>query len=166
MYNFFDSIRNSIFIILDWVYIPFKRFIPPETFRYAVTGGSNTALDIILYFIFYNFVLQKQIVDLGFVAISPHIAAFLIVFPITFLTGFILAKYITFTDSPLKGKVQLIRYLLTVLGAIILNYILLKILVEYLFIWPTVSKMITTVIVVTYSYLMQRFFTFQTGNIK
>jgi hypothetical protein len=103
------------------------------------------------------------VVDLGFVAISPYIAAFVFVFPITFATGFLLAKYVTFLDSPLRGKVQLIRYGISVGGSIVLNYICLKIFVEYLLIWPTVSKMITTVIVVIYSYLIQRYFTFKTG---
>jgi putative flippase GtrA len=161
-----NSISNLIKNIIQWVYIPFKNIIPPETFTYAVTGGANTVLDIFLYFICYNFVLKKEIVNLGFVAISPHIAAFLIVFPITFLTGFLLAKYITFTSSILKGKIQLFRYRITVAGAILLNYILLKILVENLYIWPTIAKIITTVIVVIYSYMMQRYFTFKTGNLK
>ena len=149
---------------IDFAYRPFGRIIPPETFRYAVTGGFNTAFDILLYFVFYNFILGKKIVDLGFIAISPHIAAFLFVFPITFATGFLLAKYITFTASSIRGRVQLSRYALTVTGSIILNYIMLKILVEYFMIWPTVAKTITTIVVVLYSYLAQRYFTFKTGN--
>ena len=79
---------------------------------------------------------------------------------------FLLAKYITFTNSPIKGKTQLLRYMMTVVGAILLNYILLKILVEYLYIWPTIAKIITTVIVVVYSYMLQRYFTFKTGQLK
>ena len=156
-------LRNIIQRTINWFYPPFSRFIPPETFRYAVTGGFNLFLDIFLYFIFYNFILQKQIVDLGIVAISPHIAAFLFVFPITFATGFLLSKYITFTDSHLRGKVQLFRYALSVAGSILLNYFLLKIFVETLHFWPTVAKMITTIFVVSYSYLIQKYFTFKTG---
>lgn len=152
--------------IITWFYQPFKRFIPPETFRYAATGGLNTAFDIFLYFYFYNFILRKEVIELGFVAISPHIAAFIMVFPITFTTGFLLAKYITFTSSPIRGRVQLLRYGLTVAGAILLNYILLKLFVEYLFIWPTISKIITTVFVVAYSYFIQRYFTFKTANVN
>ena len=41
--------------------------------------------DIVLYFLLYNFVLQKQNLDLSFVVISPEIAAFLITFPVTFI---------------------------------------------------------------------------------
>ncbi|NOX48678.1 MAG: GtrA family protein [Chlorobi bacterium] len=160
------NLRLLVNGIIDWFYKPFKRYIPPETFRYAATGGFNTALDIFLYFVFYHYVLHKEIVDLGFVAISPHIAAFIIVFPITFTTGFLFAKFITFTNSPIKGRVQLFRYGLTVTGSILLNYILLKFFVEYLLVWPTIAKIITTVIVVAYSYFIQRFFTFKTASQK
>jgi putative flippase GtrA len=159
--NFQLFISNRI----DWFYKPFRKFIPPETFRYAAMGGLNTILDILLYFICYNFVLDKQMVNLGFIAMSPHIASFVFVFPITFTTGFLAGKFITFTSSTLKGKNQLFRYAVAVAGSIILNYVLLKLFVEYLYIWPTVSKMITTVVVVLYSYVIQRYFTFKTGNV-
>ncbi len=151
---------------VEWSYRPFRKLVPPETFRYAATGGFNTALDIFLYFVFYHYALHKEIVELGFVAISPHIAAFIIVFPITFTTGFLFAKFITFTNSPIKGRVQLFRYGLTVTGSILLNYILLKFFVEYLLIWPTIAKIITTLVVVVYSYFIQRFFTFKTASQK
>jgi len=158
------SIRDVIIRIVDSFYFPFLRFIPVEIFRYAVTGGANTLFDILLYFVFYRYVLDRQIVELGFVAISPHIAAFLIVFPITFITGFLLAKYVTFTASELRGKIQLFRYGLTVAGAIFLNYVLLKVFVEQFGWYATFSKIVTTVIVVTYSYLFQRYFSFQTAK--
>ncbi len=159
-------IRKTILRIIEWTYQPFKKIIPPETYRYAATGGFNVALDIFLYFCFYNFILQKQIIDLGFVSISPYIAAFLIVFPITFTTGFLFAKYITFLSSTIHGRTQLVRYAISVSGSILLNYVLLKLFVEYLHIWPTVSKMIITVIAVIYSYTVQRYFTFKTGEVS
>jgi putative flippase GtrA len=158
--------RFGIWIIrlLDVFYPLFKKFLPSETYRYLVTGGMNMLLDIFLYFIFYHFVFHKQIVDFGFLAISPHIAAFVFVFPITFSIGFFLAKFVTFTESPLKGKKQLIRYSLSVIGSIILNYILLKLFVEHLHFFPTISKLLTTILVVMYSFLIQKFFTFKTGK--
>lgn len=160
------KIRDIIIIIVDWFHKPFRSLIPEETFRYGATGGANTALDIFLYWFFYNIILQQQILDLGFVAISPHIAAFIIVFPITFSSGFLMAKYIAFNESALRGRKQLFRYAITVGGAIFLNYFFLKILVEQADLPALLAKIITTVIVVTYSYLFQRYFTFQTGTLK
>lgn len=158
-------LKTIIIEVIDFFYLPFQNFIPLETFRYAATGGFNTLLDIFLYFFTYNFILDKKIIDLQIVAISPHIAAFLIVFPITFLTGFMFARYITFTNSELRGRIQLFRYMLSVSGSIILNYVFLKFLVEFAGLWPTLSKIITTVIVVIYSYFVQKFFTFKTAGI-
>jgi len=158
-------IRLIIIQVIDYFYTPFRKLIPLETFRYAATGGFNTVLDITLYFICYNFIVDKRVVDLQIVSISPHIAAFLIVFPITFFTGFLFAKFITFTSSPIRGRIQLFRYVISVSGSIFLNYVFLKVLVEFVGLWPTMSKVITTCIVVVYSYFAQKFFTFKTAHL-
>lgn len=165
MANVANYLRSLIIQIVDYFYAPFQKYIPLETFRYAATGGFNTILDISLYFIFYNFILDKQVIDLYIVSISPYIAAFLIVFPITFFTGFLFARYITFTSSEIRGRIQLIRYMISVSGSLFLNYICLKFLVEFGGLWPTMSKIITTVIVVLYSYFVQKFYTFKTAGL-
>ena len=165
MVQFLSNIRNRIIKFIDFFYFPAFSFIPREVFRYAATGGMNTIFDLFLYFIVYKYILDMQIIELGFVAISPHIAAFLLVFPITFTSGFILAKYVTFNASELKGRIQLFRYGVTVSGSIILNYVFLKLFVEYLGWYATVSKGVTTVIVVIYSYISQRYFSFKTSGV-
>lgn len=159
------SFKEIFIFIIDWGHQFFPK-IPKETFRYGATGGFNTILDIFLYFLCYNFVLDKHDVSLVFFKISPHIAAFMMVFPITFTSGFLFARYITFTESEIRGRVQLIRYMLSVAGAIVLNYIFLKLFVEYFEMWATVSKIATTIIVIIYSYIVQRYFTFKTGSLK
>lgn len=159
------KLQLIIIQFIDYFYTPFRKIIPLETFRYAATGGFNTILDIFLYFICYNFIIDKRVLDLKIVSISPHIAAFLIVFPVTFFTGFLFAKFITFTSSELRGRIQLIRYMIAVSGSIFLNYVFLKLLVEFGGLWPTLAKIITTGIVVIYSYFIQKFFTFKTTRL-
>jgi len=157
-----EKVRSIILSIIDIFYPYFSRFLPRETFVYAVCGGGNTVLDIFLYFIFYNFVLDKQMVELGLVTISPHIAAFMLSFCITFPLGFLLAKYITFTQSDLRGRVQLFRYGVTVGMCILFNYAFLKLFVEVFGWYPTASKVVTTILVAIYSYLSQKHYTFKT----
>jgi putative flippase GtrA len=135
--------------------------MPYQTFRYAACGAGNTLLDIFIYFISYNFILQKQIVYTPAGAISPHIAAFFMAFIISFPTGFYLNRYIVFTESILRGRVQLVRYFTLVLVCILLNYFFIKLFVEQLHIYPTISKILTTVIIVSFSYLTQKHFTFR-----
>jgi putative flippase GtrA len=128
------------------------------------TGGSNTVFDIILYYISYHYILQKKMVDLKIVVLSPHIAALFMSFSVSFFTGFLLAKYITFRESMLHGRIQLLRYFVTVMVCIVLNYIFMKLFVDLCHIYPTPSKILTTGLVVIYSYFSQKYYTFQVKN--
>jgi putative flippase GtrA len=135
--------------------------MPLQMYRYAACGGGNTALNIFIYFITYNFILQKQVLDLGMIAFKPHIAAFLIAFCITFPIGFYLSMYVVFQGSFLKRRVQLFRYFVVAMVCIVLNYVLLKLFVEQLGWYPTPSMIITTGVVVLFSYLSQRHYSFK-----
>lgn len=152
--------------IIDRFYFLFKPLMPLKTYRYAVCGGSNLLFDSCLYFVMYNFILDKQNVDLKVVILSPHIAALFIVFPISFSTGFLLNKYISFPDSNLQGRVQLFRYLLVGMGGLILSYICMKFFVDLLGIYPTPSRILTIFITVIYGYIMQSKFTFKVHENK
>jgi putative flippase GtrA len=156
--------KKRIIAIIDFFYPPFRRFVPLQTFRYIACGGGNTVLDILIYFVSYNFILDKQIVHTPVGAVSPYIAAFIIAFAISFPTGFYLNRNVVFTGSTLRGRVQLMRYFVLVVACISLNYIFIKLFVEKFGFFPTVAKLLTTVIVVTFSYLTQKKFTFKVAK--
>jgi len=155
-------LRKTIEGVLDFFYPFFRRFMDKTTFRYAACGGANTVFDILLFFVSYHFILRKQMVELSFLVVSPHIAAFLMAFLISFPVGFLLMRFIVFQDSYLKGRIQLFRYFLSVCVSLFLNYVFLKILVEKMHFFPTVSKIITTFFVVGFSYMAQKHFSFKT----
>lgn len=148
--------------LIDLTYLPpLRRMIPIQTFRYAVCGGGNLALNWVLFALLYNVVLNKENVDLGFFVLSPYVCAFIIAFPITFFTGFWLQKHIAFHSSPLRGSTQLGRYLFSVAGSVVVNIFLLKFFVEVTHIYPTPSQVLTSLISIAYSYIMQKYFTFR-----
>src|SRR5690554_3140556 len=153
--------KNGIFKFIDSFYFLFRWLMHLKTYRYAACGGSNLVLDTCLYFIFYHFVFAKQNVDLYFVVLSPHIASLFFVFPITFTTGFLLNKFVTFTKSNLPWKVQFFRYFVVGMGALLLSYVAMKLFVDLLGIYPTPSRLITVVIAVVYSYILQNKFSFR-----
>ncbi|NLO70060.1 MAG: GtrA family protein [Porphyromonadaceae bacterium] len=150
--------------IIDFFYPPFRKYFSLHFFRYSVSGASNMGFDWVLYFITYNFIVQKQLVHLGFVTLSPHIASLLFTFPITFFTGFLLQKYVTFTASQMRGKDQLVRYMAVVMANLLINYFGLKLFVEVIGIYPTPSKMLVTIITTAFSYFSQKKFTFRIQN--
>ena len=156
------KLAEQITRIIDFFYIkPITKLMPRDTFRYAACGGGNLVLNWVLYFLVFHFLVRQQLVDLGIIAISAHIATMLITFPITFFTGFWLQKNVSFSDSPLPTGTKLLRYALTVAGSLVLNYIGLKFFVEWCHIYPTPSQIITSLISVVYSYFAQRYYTFK-----
>lgn len=155
-------LAEAITRLIDCFYLkPLRPILPLQTFRYAACGGMNMVLDAVWYFVIYNFIVAHRFFDLGFVILSPHIASMILVFPITFFNGFWLNRHIAFRHSPLTGKTQLFRYALSIGGSLLLTYAGLKFFVEVCHVWPTPSKLLTTVITVVYSYLAAKYFTFR-----
>lgn len=147
--------------LIDTLYIkPLERVISRQMFGYFLCGAANMALDTLWYFLTYHYVVMERNVDLGIVVISPHIAALIIVFPITFFTGFLLNRYVAFRATQQRTMKQLFRYALSVVGSILLNYVLMKLFVELCYVWPTIAKMMTTIIVALYSFLAAKYFSF------
>ena len=154
--------QHLLIRLVDWLYIaPFKRLVSRDIFAYGLCGGANMALDTLWYFVIYHYIVAERFIDLGVVVISPHIASLIVVFPITFFTGFWLNRNVAFRATEYKTRGQLIRYALSVLGSIALNYLCMKLFVEHLYIWPTPSKMLTTAVSVVYSFLAAKYFTFR-----
>ncbi|HEU0110261.1 MAG TPA: GtrA family protein [Flavisolibacter sp.] len=158
------KVRAIIFSILDFFYPLFRKFMPLQTYHYAACGGVNTALSLFTYFISYNFILNRQILDLGFIAFEPHIAALFISFFVSFPVGFYLSMYVIFQGSYLKRRIQLMRYFIVIMGCMVINYIFLKIFVEMLGWYPTPSQLITTGIVILFNYFSQRHFSFKSDK--
>jgi putative flippase GtrA len=164
MRKIFVHVGQRIRRLIDFFYPPFRKYLTIQFFRYGVTGVANMVFDWILFFLVYHFVLKQQMLHLGFVTLSSYIASFLIVFPVTSFSGFLLQKYVTFTASALRGHVQLYRYLLVVISNLILNYFGLKILVDGAGFFPTPSKMIVTIGTTIFSYFSQKKYTFKKTN--
>ena len=147
--------------IVDMLYIkPLHSLVSRTLFGYGLCGAVNMTLDILWYFIIYHYIVCERFVDLGFVVMSPHILSLFIVFPITFLTGFWLNRNVAFQAVKYSSNRQFVLYSLSVVGSVLINYACMKLFVEVCNIWPTPSKMLTTFVSVSYSYLMARYVTF------
>ena len=153
--------KDRIIQFIDFFYPPFRRLMPLQTFRYAVCGGSNTLLGLFIYTVSYKYVLRERILNLGFYAFKPHIAALFISFCINFPIGFLLMKFVVFHDSTIRGRIQLFRYFLIFISSLFINYWFLKLLVEVLHVYAVGAQIITTTLIVLFSYIMQRHYSFR-----
>ncbi|TDQ08566.1 GtrA family protein [Pedobacter metabolipauper] len=157
--------RKALLRLIDFFYPPFSRFLPLHTFRYIVSGGISASTGIVGYYIAFNWILhQKNIyVDFPFVPkmISAPVAALLMSTFASFLVGFMLNKYLIFTQSNLKGRIQIFRYAAVVIINFMLNITLLKYMVEGLHFYPSLSQAGITISLALISYFVQKHFSFR-----
>lgn len=147
--------------IIDFFYIKPLRFIPKNTFRYAFVGGANVLFSMVLFWFFYNYILFQKDVDFGIVVISAPVVSMFVSFVVTLLTGFWLTKNIVFSGSFLSGRTQLFRYTLVVVINLLINFFGLKLFINVFGFYASISYALIQIINVTFSYTMQRFFTFK-----
>ncbi|MCP6473824.1 hypothetical protein NL509_28680, partial [Klebsiella pneumoniae] len=76
---------------------------------------TTALMGVLIYFLAYNYILRQENIHLPFVMITAPIAALIIELCITFPMGFLLNKYLVFTQSTLRGRQQLFRYATVVL---------------------------------------------------
>jgi putative flippase GtrA len=152
--------RKLALRIIDFFYPPFQKWFTLHTFRYIASGGMTASIGIISYFLIYNYVLRQQDVRVGHYLVTAHIAALVLESVFTFIVGFMLNKYLVFTQSTLKGRVQLFRYGTVVATNILLNYAMMKILVDGFQFYPTIAKAMITLVLAFFSYFSQKYFSF------
>ncbi len=158
-------VHNQITDIIDFFYLPFKKWLPLQTFRYAACGGANTVLGLVLYTVSYKYIFKEQIFYFSNFALTPHIAALFFAFLFNFPLGMFLMKYVVFVDSSLRGRVQLFRYFVVFLLNLFLNYLLLK-LMRDTWRWNAIlAQVIATAVVITTSYILQRHYSFKAAGV-
>jgi len=154
--------RKAILRFIDFFYPPFSRWITPHTFRYLASGGTTALTGVIVFYIAYNFILKQHDVKIqGLPLITAPTAALIIETVVTLTIGFMLNKYLVFTQSNLKGRIQLFRYGSIVATNFLLNLAMLKILVEAFSFYPSIAKLVTTLVIAVFSYFSQKHFSFK-----
>jgi putative flippase GtrA len=153
--------KKWVISFIDFFYPPFSKVMPLQTFRYAACGGANTVLGFLIYSFAWKFIFREHIFHVGVFALTPYVASLILAFLINFPLGFILMKYVVFVDSNIRGHIQFFRYFFVFISNLVLNYLLLKALVEHLYVNAILAQLISTGIVIGVSYLLQRHFTFK-----
>lgn len=157
--------RKALLRIIDFFYPPFSKWLSLHTFRYLAAGGSTAVCGIVSYYIAFNWILGQKSFHVDFPLLpklitGPSLALVISTF-VAFLWGFMLNKYLVFTKSNLKGRIQMFRYATVTSINLGLNFAMLKYMVEGLHFYPSLSQAFITITLSLCSYFLQKNFTFR-----
>lgn len=157
--------RKLILAIIDFFYPPFRSFISQHNFRYLATGGSTWLLGIVIYWLAFHYLFLTEDVNFLFFTVKRETAALIVDFMVVIPYSFLLNRYVIFTHSEVKAHIQLLRFLNLNFINILLTYVMQKFFIEYLGIYPTITKVAVSVLIAGFSYLYQHYFTFSVKKI-
>ncbi|MBA3286218.1 MAG: GtrA family protein [Nitrosopumilus sp.] len=133
--------------------------------RYFFSAGSATLVDVVSYFLIFNYVFEKQDIRLGpLFVFSASTATLFVSYTLGLITNFTITRSIVFNNSDLRLSSQFIRYLLVAFLVLVANYYLMSFLIKVLDWYPTIARAFSAVIVGLGSFLLHKFFSFRAGK--
>jgi putative flippase GtrA len=141
------------------------RFFQNKIIRFFLSAGIAMLVDVIVYFIAFNFIFIDDIVMLFGHPNKAHNVSLLISYSCGIVVNFLLTKYAVFSDSNLTSRKQFLRFSFIAFVGFFANYGLLRFFVEFCKIAPTLSRILSALSLGVASYFVHKFFTFKINSI-
>jgi putative flippase GtrA len=139
-----------------------QHILDNKLFRYFLSAGLATWVDVLTYFLVYNYLYKKtDIVITDGLVVSSTTASLLMSYTAGLITNFTLTKWLVFKESELETHKQLFRYVLVALLILALNWMLMRVLIRNLEWYPTISRASSALLIGFLSFFIHRVFSFR-----
>ncbi|MBK7887435.1 MAG: GtrA family protein [Bacteroidetes bacterium] len=139
-----------------------KPLLKSKIIRYLISAGLATWVDVVVYFVSFNYLYKKEDIDIfGFYTVSAPTASLILSYTIGLLTNFTLTKFLVFKESELETHKQLFRYVMVAILVLILNYFLMSFLIRQLEWYPTLARAVSAVSIGVLSFVVHKSFSFR-----
>lgn len=139
-----------------------QHILDNKLFRYFLSAGLATWVDVLTYFLVYNYLYKKtDIVITDGLVVASTTASLLMSYTAGLITNFTLTKWLVFKESELETHKQLFRYVLVALLILALNWMLMRVLIRNLEWYPTISRASSALLIGFLSFFIHRVFSFR-----
>ncbi len=139
----------------------YNNLIANKIIRYFIAAGTATGVDVLVYFLCYNYLFQKNDQEIIFTILTAPTLSLIISYTCGLITNFLITKFFVFTESTIHGGYQFLRYLLVAFLILIANFYLMHYLIGSLDWYPTISRAVAAIVIGALSFLVHRSFSFQ-----
>ena len=144
-----------------------KKIFNSKVFRYFISAGIATWVDVMIYFVAFNYIYQKQDVNMfNWLVISAPTASLMLSYTAGLLTNFFFTKHLVFKESELETHKQLFRYVLVAMVVLGLNYILMRFLIRDWEWYPTIARAFSAIAIGAISFIIHKTFSFKVSENK
>jgi putative flippase GtrA len=139
-----------------------KTLLRNKVVRYFFSAGTATVVDVSVYFTTYNYILRKtDIPFIGPFVLTAPMLSLVISYSCGLFTNFFITRAMVFTESNLRGRKQLFRFIQVALLVLFMNYLFMKFLVQVLEWYPTIARVVSALSIGVMSYLFHKHYSFK-----
>ena len=144
-----------------------KKLLNSKVFRYFISAGIATWVDITIYFLAFNYIYQKSDIDMfGMVTVSAATASLILSYTCGLITNFLITKFMVFKESDLETHKQLFRYVLVAIVILGFNYVMMSFLIKKLEWYPTIARATSALTIGVLSFVIHKTFSFRVSAEK
>lgn len=137
------------------------KLLQNKVIRFFLSAGIATLADVVIYFITFSYILEKESVNIFRREVTAHEFSLFISYSCGVIINFLLTKYAVFNESNLTGRKQFFRFTLIAGIGFFANYSLLRFFVEVCGFLPTLSRVFSALSLGVASFYVHRLFTFK-----
>lgn len=135
-----------------------------KALRYLIAAGIATIVDITVYYLVLNKVLQKNDLHIGTIILGAPGVSLAVSYSCGLITNFSITKLFVFKESDLRTRYQFFRFAIVALAVLFANYGFMKFLIDALNLYPTLSRAISAICIGVLSFIIHKAFSFQIKN--
>jgi len=138
-----------------------QRLFTNKVIRYLFSGGISAGVDMAIFFVCWNYIFHQSSFHIGGFSFMGYDVSLVISYICGSLTSFILNKFFVF-EVQNQGSTQFLKSLPVYFIAFLGNWILLRAGIEWLHLFPTLSRIIAALLVAFMTFNLHKYFTFKT----
>jgi len=133
-----------------------------KAIRYLFAAGIATVVDVTVYYSIFNYLLEKQNLQLtqSFIIGAPTVSL-ACSYSCGLVTNFLITKNFVFKESELRSRSQFIRFLIVAFVVLIANYYFMNFLIKSLDWYPTIARGFSAVSIGVFSFMSHKAFSFR-----
>jgi putative flippase GtrA len=142
-----------------------QKLLASRIFRYFISAGLATWVDVVIYFLAFNYLYEKSdIVFTEGIVVASTTASLVMSYTAGLITNFTLTKMLVFKESDLQTHKQLFRYILVALLVLALNWLLMRFLIRSMDWYPTIARATSAILVGVLSFSIHKVFSFRSSK--
>lgn len=140
----------------------FSKLLASRIFRYFISAGLATWVDVVVYFLAFNYLYEKTDIVFGKgIVVASTTASLIMSYTAGLITNFTLTKMLVFKESDLQTHKQLFRYVLVALLVLALNWLLMRFLIRSMDWYPTLARGTSAILIGVLSFSIHKVFSFR-----